>query len=70
MHKREYRHNEPEQVRLYLEAALELVDALDPPEDLREPCFTKAVDLLAAKTVQFEQAAMQLPAMAIPGQRR
>lgn len=60
MRKIELVHNEPEQVKLYLEAALELVEAVDPPSDLRELFFAKAVDLLSSKTVQYEQVAGML----------
>ena len=48
-------HYTPERAKLILEASLELVAALDPPEDLRVACFEKAAELLSAKTVQITQ---------------
>jgi hypothetical protein len=53
--KTEIHHNTPEQVRAVLSGALELVEALPVPDDLRAVAFTKAADLLASKTVQVEQ---------------
>lgn len=67
MRKTEVPHNAPEQVRLYIEAALELTEALDPPDDLRSIVFLKAVDLLSAKQLFFEQSPAAVgPMMAIP----
>jgi hypothetical protein len=43
-------HHPPDQARTILAAALELVDDLGPPNDLREAFFGKAVDLLATRT--------------------
>jgi hypothetical protein len=54
MRQKEYSHNTPEQIRVYLTDALALVAELDPPEDLRVICFEKAVDLHAAKQIIFE----------------
>lgn len=48
-------HNTLEQSREYLELALRIVADLDPPEDLRQICFAKAIDLVAAKTLQVAQ---------------
>jgi len=56
--KTEYQHNTPEQVREYVEAALALVEELDPPADLREACFTQALNMTSAKQIFYEQAAM------------
>jgi hypothetical protein len=53
--KREYPHNTPEQVRDYLLEALTIVAEIDPPDDLRGLAFSKAVDLVSAKQVIFEQ---------------
>lgn len=53
---REYHHNSPTAVRGYLSAALELVADLEPPDDLREATFTKAVDLLSTKQVFIDPA--------------
>ena len=64
----ELRHNAPEQVREYLRAALDLVEELNPPSDLRVAFFTKAVDLTAAKSLQIEQVDAGLAALlARPG---
>lgn len=51
----EWPHNTPEQVREYLLEALDVVDELGPPDDLRVACFTKAADLLIAKQITVEQ---------------
>jgi len=56
--KTDYPHNTAEQVRGYIEGALELVDELDPPTDLREHVFVKACDLLSSKQVILEQTAL------------
>jgi hypothetical protein len=61
---REYQHNTREQAEGYLAGALELVDAIGPPDDLRVAFFTKAVDLLASKNVVLEQT--QLGGVGIP----
>jgi hypothetical protein len=53
--KREYQHNTLEQVRDYLLEALTIVAEIDPPGDLRGLAFSKAVDLVSAKQVIFEQ---------------
>ena len=58
MIQREFPHNTREQAEHYLAGALELVDAIGPPDDLRVAFFTKAVDLLAAKNVVLEQTQM------------
>jgi len=55
---REFMHNTREQAEEYLAGALEIVDALGPPDDLRVAFFTKAVDLLAGKNVVLEQPQM------------
>jgi hypothetical protein len=70
MRQSEAQHNTDEQVREYLTAALAIVGELDPPGDLRVPLFTKAVDLLSAKQIFFEQPQpFQMPPMAITKQR-
>jgi hypothetical protein len=48
--------NTREQAVEYLRAALEVVDELAPPDELRPAVFTKAADLIAAKQVFFETA--------------
>jgi hypothetical protein len=53
--RKEYPHNTPEQVRDYLLEALTIVAEIDPPGDLRGLAFSKAVDLVSAKQVTFEQ---------------
>lgn len=66
--RQEIQHNTPEQALLYLQGALEIVETLDPPAELRETCFAKACDLLSAKQlVLMQPAPAVLPAMAIPG---
>lgn len=55
MRRVEHQHNTREQVKQYLETALELVAELELTDDLRRPCFEKAVDLIAGKQITFEQ---------------
>lgn len=55
MRRAEEHFHTPEQVSEHLAQALALVEAHDPPDDLRVPFFVKAADLLAAKQVFFEQ---------------
>lgn len=50
----ERQHNTPGQIRDYLSEALDVVEELYPPEDLRVACFTKAAELAAAKQVTGE----------------
>jgi hypothetical protein len=52
----EHQHNTREQVKGYLETALELVGELEVDGDLKVACFEKAVDLVAGKQIVFEQA--------------
>ncbi len=59
-------HNTPEQVREYITSALALVDDLDPPGDLRQAVFVKAVEFYSAKAITVEQIAPGIPGMAIP----
>ena len=58
MRKTEIPHNAPEQVREYLQGALDLVDELEIPDELAPIAFSKAIDLLAAKQLFFEQATL------------
>lgn len=55
--KHEMMHNSREQVREYLAGGLELVEELNPADDLRGIVLTKAIDLLAAKHITIEQIA-------------
>lgn len=59
-----------EQVRAHVEFALALVAELDPPADLREAVFTKAVDLHSGKQIVVEQAAMPVDLSQMLGGRR
>jgi hypothetical protein len=45
----------PEDVRRYLADALNIVDGAELTDDLREPAFVQAVNLLSQKQVTFEQ---------------
>jgi hypothetical protein len=54
----EYANNTPEQVREYLSDALEVLDALEVPEDLRVAAFNLAVNLFSAKQIMLEQTAL------------
>lgn len=55
MRSQEYPHNTREQVERYLTDALQLVVELEPPDDLRGICLSKAVDLLSSKQIMYEQ---------------
>ena len=65
MRKQELYHNTPEQVEQYIRDAVQMVETIDPPADLRAPVFEKACDLLAGKQVIYEQVGA-LPNLAIP----
>jgi hypothetical protein len=58
MNAREFPHNTPQQAEEYIRGALELVEKVQPPEDLREVAFGKAVDLLSSKQIVYEQPAV------------
>jgi hypothetical protein len=62
----EHQHYTPEQVVEHLQGALDVVDTLGPPDDLRVACFTKAADLLAAKTATVEQVTPLAAALVAP----
>lgn len=66
MIQREYPHNTPEQVVEYIQAALRVVERLEPAEDLRVVVFSKAVDLLSNKQIVLEQHAIGHPNMVVP----
>lgn len=71
MQRQEVANNTPEQVQEYLQAALLLTEALDPPADLRAAVFTQAASLLSGKQIMMLQPQpIQLPAMAVPGSKR
>jgi hypothetical protein len=55
MQRHEFPHNTPEQVEAYVIAALNLVNDLDPPQDLRASVFNQACALLASKQVVMQQ---------------
>lgn len=42
-------HNTPDQAERYIAEAVEIVERLDVPDDLRDSAFVKAVDLLSNK---------------------
>lgn len=50
-------HHTPEQVRGYLDEAERIVDELEVASDLREIAYAKAINLLAAKQLFYEQIA-------------
>ena len=54
MIKTEVPHNTPEQVREYLQGALEVIDELELDDELRVPAFLKACDLLSGKQLFFD----------------
>jgi hypothetical protein len=47
--------NDVTETREYLRTALELVEELEPPDDLRVAFFTTAVNLVSQAQVFFEQ---------------
>lgn len=53
--RREERHHSEAQIRDSIMYGLELVEELEPPSDLRELVFAKAVDMHSAKQIFFEQ---------------
>jgi hypothetical protein len=53
--RQEIPNNTPDQVFAYVNAALALVDQIEPPDDLRAPVFEKACDLFAGKQVLMVQ---------------
>jgi hypothetical protein len=63
MRQTEYPNNTPEQVRAYLQGAVDAVDAVDIPPDLVPIAFEKAIDLLAGKEIVLEQVGL---GMAMP----
>jgi hypothetical protein len=64
-------HHTPEQVRALLTEAVTISGEIAAPVELRSALFTKAVDLLAQKTlIPQQQQQVHLPAMAIPQNRR
>jgi hypothetical protein len=55
--RQEIHYNTPEQIEGYLRIALEVLDRVKPPAELREVAFAKAVDLASNKNVVVEQFA-------------
>jgi len=53
--RREVPHYTEQQVTDHIEAALAIVDEIDPAGDLRRAVFTAAVNLLSAKQIVEEQ---------------
>jgi hypothetical protein len=66
MRKADYQHYAPEQVRAHLAEALAIVEELELDDELRGLAFAKAVDLLAAKQMFFEQAQLGVPGLVMP----
>ena len=56
--RRDIQFNTEAEVTGYLKSALDLVDSLGPPDDLRVACFTQAAALLSGKQVMIEPVAM------------
>lgn len=69
MRRVEHHHHTAEQVTGYLDEALSIVGALGVSDELLVPAFTKAVELLSAKTIEVEQFAGPLEHLAIPNRR-
>ena len=65
LRKQESHHNTTDEVEGWLGAAVDLVERLEVPDDLRVAAFSAAVGLLAAKQIFYEQPTSAL-AMAIP----
>lgn len=55
MQRQEIPNNSPEQVHEYVTDALALVEAIDPPADLREAVFTVAANLYSGKQIIVAQ---------------
>ncbi len=62
----EHRHHTDEQVTDVILKALELVEALEVPQDLRGPAFVQACGLFAQKSIVAEPAGSPIVAMGIP----
>ena len=61
--------NTRNEVLVYIRNGLAIVAELDPPADLREATFRKALDLLTAANIQMTDPGPQVrpvPALAIP----
>jgi intracellular sulfur oxidation DsrE/DsrF family protein len=64
MNRTEVAHYTKQQAEEHLRDALDLVDKVGPPDDLRVVTFGKAVEMLSQKQIVVEQLAA--PLMAIP----
>lgn len=53
--RQEIPNNTPAQVLAYVNAALALVDEIEPPDDLRASVFEKACDLFSGKQILMMQ---------------
>lgn len=67
---RELHHNTPEQVAYYVQTAVDMLDALDIPDDLRPQAFALGVNLIASKQIVYEDADVSpvLRGLAMPRQ--
>ncbi len=59
-------HYTREQAIDHLTVALNIVEQLDPPSDLRVAVFDKAITMLSAKNISIEQVQPHVFPMAIP----
>jgi hypothetical protein len=68
--RQEIPNNTPEQVRDYLLQALQLVEEIEPPTDLREAVFAQAAQLISGKQVVLMQPQpVDLGALRLPNSR-
>lgn len=66
MQRQEFRHHTDEQIEACARAALALVEALDPPADLRPALLEQAMGMYAAKQIVFEQVPPTLLGAGLP----
>jgi hypothetical protein len=65
MRRIEHYHHTPEQVRGYIEEALQIVADLELDDELGQLAFTHAVNLLSAKQIVFEQVTVPVPDLSV-----
>jgi len=67
--RQDIRHYEREEVEGVISAALDIATDADVPDELRAVVFTKAADLLAAKSLTIEQTPAMMPFALGPARR-
>lgn len=70
MRRTEHLHHTREQIAQAIEDAAAIVTEAELAPELQEVAFSKAIDLLTAKQIFFEQTPMALGGLAIPTDAR